>query len=102
MYQSGIRPIDVVEFTVLNLDFPRSLAYCLDSMARTLERIGSVSGGAVPEAMQALRDHLNGATPQGILDQGLHEYLDQFLALLAELTAALQGDYFEAHLGDDL
>jgi uncharacterized alpha-E superfamily protein len=102
MYQSGIRPIDVVEFTVLNSDFPRSLAYCLDGMNKALERIGSVSQGAVHEAMQALSAHLNGATPQGILDQGLHEYLDQFLALLAALTAALQGDYFEAHLGDDL
>jgi uncharacterized alpha-E superfamily protein len=71
-------------------------------MGRALERIGGISGGAVSDAMQALRNHLSGATPQGILDQGLHEYLDQFLALLAELTAALQGDYFEAHLGDDL
>ena len=102
MYQGGIRPIDVVEFTVLNPDFPRSLVYCLDGMERALERIGSVSVGAVPAAMGALRGHLDGATPQGILDQGLHEYLDQFLALLAELTAALQGDYFEAHLGDEL
>lgn len=101
-YQSGIRPIDVVEFVVLNPDFPRSLAYCLDGIERALERIGSTSAGAVPEAMRTLRGHLDGATPQGILDQGLHEYLDSFLALLAELTVALQGDYFEAHLGDDL
>ncbi len=100
MYQSGIRPIDVVEFAVLNADFPRSLAYCLDGMEKALERIGSVTHGAVPEAMQALRAHLDGATPQDILDQGLHEYLDQFLALLAALTSALQGDYFEARLGD--
>ena len=101
-YQSGIRPIDVVEFTVLNPDFPRSLAYCMDGMEKALERIGWVSQGSVPEAMEALRGHLDGATPQGVLDQGLHEYLDQFLALLAALGTALQGDYFEAHLGDDL
>jgi len=102
MYQSGIRPIDVVEFVVLNPDFPRSLTYCLDGIERALDRIDSMPAGAVPEAMRNLRGHLDGATPQGILDQGLHEYLDSFLALLAELTVALQGDYFEAHLGDDL
>lgn len=101
-YHSGIRPIDVIEFAVLNPDFPRSLAYCLDAMGKALERIGSVPRGTVPQAMDALRGHLEGATSQGILDQGLHEYLDRFLALLAELTAALQGDYFEAHLGDDV
>lgn len=102
MYQGGIRPIDVVEFAVLNVDFPRSLAYCVDGMEKALERIGSVPQGAVSEAVAALRGQLNGVTPQGILDGGLHEYLDQFLGLLAELTSALQGDYFEAHLGDDL
>jgi len=102
MYQGGIRPIDVVEFTVLNSDFPRSLAYCLDGMEKALDRIGSVPQGAVAEAMADLRGHLSGITPQGILDLGLHEYLDQFLARLAELTLALQGDYFEAHLGDAL
>jgi hypothetical protein len=35
-----------------------------------------------------------------VLDQGLHEYLDDFLALLADLTVALQADYFEAHMGE--
>jgi uncharacterized alpha-E superfamily protein len=98
----GIRPIDVVEMLVLNRDFPRSLAYCLDGMERALERIGSVPGGAVPQAMAALRGQLLGATPQGILEEGLHEYLDRFLALLGDLGAALGADYFEAHLGDDL
>lgn len=101
-YQGGIHPVDVVEFALFNPDFPRSLVYCVDGMEKALDRIGLVSQGAVPEAMDALRGHLSGVTPQGILDQGLHEYLDQYLALQADLTNALQGDYFEAHLGDDL
>lgn len=99
-YQGGIRPIDVVEFVVLNTDFPRSLAYCLDGMERALERIGTLSNGLVPERLGALRRHLSGVTPQGILDLGLHQYLDEFLGLLADLGTALQSDYFEAHLGD--
>lgn len=102
LYQSGIRPIDVVEFVVLNPDFPRSLAYCTNGIERALERIGPVSRGAVPEAMGALRAHLDGTTPQDILNHGLHEYLDEFLARLAALTGALQEDYFEARPGDEL
>jgi uncharacterized alpha-E superfamily protein len=101
-YHGGIRPIEVVEFAVLNPDFPRSLAYCVEGMERAMGRIGYVEQGAAPEALRALRDHLAGVTAKAILDQGLHEYLDQFLALLADLTTALQGDYFEAHLGDEL
>jgi uncharacterized alpha-E superfamily protein len=100
IYHGGIRPIDVVEFVVLNRDFPRSLTYCLDNMGRALDRIGLIQGGAVDHAMRALRAHLSDTTPREILDQGLHEFLERFLVLLARLTHALQGDYFEAHLGD--
>jgi uncharacterized alpha-E superfamily protein len=70
-------------------------------MERALTRIGFVEQGAVPVALAALRGQLTGVTAQAILDQGLHEYLDRTLALLADLTTALQGDYFEAHLGDE-
>ena len=100
-YQAGIRPIDVVEFVVLNPDFPRSLAYCLNGMERSIARIGPVTQGAVPGALLNLREHLAVATPKDILDQGLHEFLDDFLALLAGLALALQTDYFDAYLGDD-
>ncbi len=99
-YQAGLRPIDVVEFAVLDPDFPRSLAYCVDTMARALERIGVAPDSRVDLAMRALHAHLAEVSPRAILDQGLHEYLERFLILLARLTDALQGDYFEAHLGD--
>jgi len=100
LYQVGIRPIDVVEFLVLNPDFPRSLMYCVDGMDRALQRIDPVRDGKVDACMAALRGHLSGTTPRAILDQGLHEYLDWFLVLLTDMTNALQGDYFEAHLGE--
>ena len=99
-YHSGIRPIDVVEFVVLDPDFPRSLTYCVDGIDRALGRIGTPATGAVRDAMAALRDHLSGTTPRDILDTGLHQYLDHFLLLLANLSSALQADYFEAHLSD--
>ncbi len=99
-YHGGIRPIDVVEFAVLNPDFPRSLAYCVDNMGRALARIGVVPDSPVDKSTRALHAHLADVSPRAILDQGLHEYLEQFLSLLARLTEALQGDYFEAHLGD--
>ena len=94
-YHSGIRPIDVVEFVVLDPDFPRSLTYCVDGMDRALERIGTPPTGAVREAMADLRAPPRPARPpRRILDTGLHEYLDDFLALLADLTAALQSGLF--------
>ena len=100
-YHGGIRPIEVVEFVVLNPDFPRSLTYCLNGMERAVQRIGCVQQGDVSEALAALRRHLSVTSSKAILDQGLHEYLDQYLVLLADLASAMQGDYFEAHLGDE-
>jgi uncharacterized alpha-E superfamily protein len=99
-YHAGIRPIDVVEFVLLEPEFPRSLRYCLDGMERALARIGSLPDGAVPMRMAALRAHLDGVSPRKVLDDGLHEYLEDFLDLLADLTGALQADYFEAHMAD--
>jgi uncharacterized alpha-E superfamily protein len=99
-YHAGIRPIDVVEFVLLEPEFPRSLRYCLDGMERALARIGHLPDGAVPAHMAALRAHLDGISPRKILEEGLHEYLERFLDLLAELTCALQSDYFEAHMAD--
>ncbi len=99
-YQSGIRPIEVVEFVILNPDYPRSLAYCVNGMALTFERIGSIAGGRVEDRVADLQAHLADATPRSILDQGLHEYLDCFLVLLGRLTEVIQTDYFESHLGD--
>lgn len=101
-YQGGIRPIDVIDFVVLNPDFPRSLMYCVEGMERVLQRVDPVHDAKVGDCIAALRAHLADTSPQAILDQGLHEYLDWFLVLLANLTDALQADYFEAHLGEAL
>jgi len=99
-YQSGIRPIDVVEFVILNPDFPRSLIYCINGMERALERVERKAETPVTIKQQALRRHLTGIGAGEILEQGLHEYLDAFLARLAEFGAALQADYFDAYLED--
>ena len=99
-YQAGIRPIDVVEFVLLDPDYPRSLRYCLDGMERALARIGYQPDGTVSACIRALRAHLADVSPRGVLEHGLHEYLERFLELLAELTGALQTDYFEAHMAD--
>jgi uncharacterized alpha-E superfamily protein len=69
-------------------------------MERALARIGHLPDGAVPAGMAALQTHLTNVSPRKILEQGLHEYLEEFLTLLASLTDALQADYFEAHMAD--
>ncbi|MBK1720897.1 alpha-E domain-containing protein [Thiocystis violacea] len=99
-YQNGIRPIDVVEFVMLNPDFPRSLIYCVNGLERALARIGYRPNGETEGAMQALREQLRDIQAGEIIERGLHEYLDDLLERLADFGAALQTDYFDAYLGD--
>lgn len=99
-YQNGIRPVDVVEFVMLDPDFPRSITYCVSGLERALERIGYRPEGAVQAAMRAVRHHLADIRAESIIERGLHQYLEDLLERLAQLGDALQRDYFEAYLGD--
>ncbi|NEX20514.1 alpha-E domain-containing protein [Thiorhodococcus mannitoliphagus] len=99
-YQNGIRPIDVVEFVMLNPDFPRSITYSVNALEHALTRIGYPPDGATPSAIAALRQQVVGVEPGAIIESGLHQYLEELLERLSVLGDALQSDYFEAHPGD--
>ena len=94
LYQTGVRPVDVIDFVILNPDFPRSLVYCVSRMERSLERIGQRPEGEVGACLERLRAHLAGVGAADIIAQGLHEYLDAFLTALLDLSDALTRDYF--------
>jgi uncharacterized alpha-E superfamily protein len=98
LYQTGVRPVDVIDFVILNPDFPRSLVYCISRMERALERIGQRPDGEVGSCLDRLHTHLDGVGAADIIAQGLHEYLDVFLAALSDLSDALTQDYFNRDL----
>jgi uncharacterized alpha-E superfamily protein len=93
-------PIDVAEFVVLDVDFPRSLCFAVDRMEQALAKISSPSPDSPSlHALERLRETLEKQTAEGLFDQGLHEFLGRFLAGLAELHGAVQDEYFAVHLG---
>ncbi len=101
-YQGGMRPVDVAEFVVLEPDYPRSLRFATDRMAQALERTGATNpGSASARALGALRDHLDNVSAEEVVRSGFHEFLQEFLARVAALDAALSNDYFEVYLGED-
>lgn len=99
-YQDGIKPTEVVDFVILDADFPRSLAYAVDGMERALARIGQPVAGGVGDRLSALRRHLAGVSAPQIIERGLHEYLNEFLARSSAFGDALQQDYFDAYAED--
>lgn len=100
LYHVGIRPIDVTEFVIFNPDFPRSLAFCLQRMKGALEQVlppplESDTGRALGELLDLLTRH----SPESVFQNGLHEFLQEFLWRLAVLNSAVQSNYFEPNLG---
>jgi len=79
--QHRISPASVVDFMVLNREFPRSIQFCLLHAERALHRITGTTPGIwqnpAERALGKLRSELDFITVEEIFDVGLHEFLDQ-------------------------
>ena len=100
-YHTGLRPLDVGEFMILEPDFPRSLRFAVDRMRQALGEIGGVGPGARSAgALAAVEALLAETSAEKIFAQGLYEFLEEFVASVCGLHDAIADDYFEAHLGE--
>jgi uncharacterized alpha-E superfamily protein len=79
--QRRVNPQGIADFLVLDREFPRSIYYCLQRAEQSLHEIscttmGSWSNSAERELGKA-RSELDFITIEEIVQQGLHEFLDQ-------------------------
>jgi uncharacterized alpha-E superfamily protein len=99
-----ISPEAVVEFLVLDAEFPRAIRRCVSEADRCLRVItGSPAGVASTRAERLfgrLRAEFDYTSPRDILAGGLHEFLDTFQTRLNEAGQALQETYFSTGAGD--
>lgn len=85
----------IVEFLVLDERFPRSLAFCRGALRDNLAALARAHGreGKSNELMRAADLGISELTTDMILDQGLHEFLVDFMARNAAIGAAIAEDY---------
>jgi uncharacterized alpha-E superfamily protein len=95
-----LRPLDVAEFVILDPEFPRSLRFAVDRMQQALVSVGAEARSPAMGAVMELSRLLEKTDAAGLFEQGLHEFLEEFLARVSVLHEALQEEYFEAHLGE--
>ncbi len=78
--QHKITPNGVVEFLILDREFPRSIQFCLLQAERSLHQItGSPVGtwcNSAERSLGRLRSELDFLTIEEIIEMGLHEFLD--------------------------
>lgn len=95
-----ISPRDVVEFLVMDREFPRSIHFCIATASESLHRITGTPVGAfrfrAEQLMGMLMGELNFTSVDDILGSGLHEYLDALQSKMNDVDTALDYDFLGA------
>ena len=97
-----IDPKKIVDFLLLDANFPRAVHYCIVTAMISMNNItGSPRGAFTNKAEQSLGrllSEFNFASLEEIFENGLHEYLDSTQTRINSVGAAIQGDFFRPQL----
>ena len=92
-----ITPADVVEFLVMDPEFPRAVRFCIKSASDSLHAITRTPSGAFryrsEQLMGQLRAELDFASVESVIRGGLHEYLDGLQLKMNEIDQCLASDF---------
>ena len=92
-----ISPANVVEFLVLDDEFPRALRFCISSAGRSLQLITGTPVGAFryrsEQLMGQLRAELDFTSVATVIRDGLHESLDRLQLKMNDIDSALRDDF---------
>jgi len=95
-----IAPFDVAEFLILDIEFPRSVHFCVIKAMESLQVItGSASRTFRYKSEQRLGRlcaQLDYTSLADVIKGGLHEYIDTFQIGLNDLGMAISEDFFAA------
>lgn len=96
--QGRITPDHVVGFLMLDLEFPRSVRFCL---SRAEESLRAITGSAertfqirAEQLLGRLRSEFEFTRAEDIIQSGLHEFIDRFQGSLNEVDVAIFDHFF--------
>ncbi|MGL4502660.1 MAG: alpha-E domain-containing protein, partial [Planktothrix sp.] len=96
--QHRITPSRVVEFLILDREFPRSIEYCLLQAERSLQCITGTSPGTwqnpAERELGRLRSELDYLTIEEIMQRGIHEFLDDLQNRMNHVGERIYEDFF--------
>lgn len=93
-----ISPDQVVEFLLMDRDFPRAVHHCIDGADDSLHAITGTPAGnfscAAEQRLGLLRSELHYTRVESILAGGLHEFLDALQVKMNRIDTAILEDFF--------
>jgi len=94
-YGQQVRAASIAQFLIRDRRMPRSLAFCCDAILESLRSLEKDYGreGPSSEAAQVLCALVSGREIEAIIEQGLHEFLQETLRMVAALGAQIEEDY---------
>jgi uncharacterized alpha-E superfamily protein len=92
-----ITPADVVDFLVMDAEFPRSVRFCIHRANESLHAITGrpleAFGCTSEQLMGQLVAELDFTSVENVIRGGLHEYLDRLQVKMNAVDAALREDF---------
>ena len=95
VYEPDYRPANIADFLIFNGQMPRSLAYCYEKVVANLSYLAKDYGERLQahDTADAIRNILQTRTVRDIMDQGLHEFLEDFVSRNNQLSAEISNGY---------
>lgn len=95
VYEADYRPQNIADFLILNGRMPRSLAWCYRNIADSLRFLADNYGARHPchDTAERIHARLRVGSIKDIFDQGLHEFLSEFIGDNNRLNAQIAEDY---------
>lgn len=93
VYSNVIQPDKVAELLILRPDMPRSLSHCVTRMLANLKRVANAQSAETLRRVGRLEAELSFGRIDEILAEGMHPFLDGFLAEVADLGSRISRDF---------
>lgn len=95
VYDAEYNPVNIADYLILNGDMPRSLHFCYANIVERLDHVTKSYGVNLPchEMARKTLATLEGQQIQSIIDNGLHEFLTDFIFQTHRLGNQIAADY---------
>src|SRR3954447_25231349 len=95
VYRESVKPWLIADLLILKDELPRSLASCYDNLVEHMDNIARAYGrqGPAQRHARAIRTRLQNSRMQEIFQQGLHEFINEYIDNNNRLSGAITDQF---------